>query len=174
MDYSKLGPGTHKVITIRKNGSKRITTIINEPSKTDPSFKDDCDVNNIIDRFTKTGQLTHINSRQGQYGDFSQVPDLLTALTTINDANTMFDSLSAKIQKRFQNSPALLMEFLNDPSNEEEAIKLGFFKKSDDSTLSTDTKPLGAVGKKTQKTESNTIKNENSAPPKNNEPNDEK
>lgn len=38
-------------------------------SLTHQSFKDECDVNNVIKRFTRTGQLTHVNQRPAQYGD---------------------------------------------------------------------------------------------------------
>ena len=48
-----------KVIEKRKNGSIRVYTVNNEPSMTDQQFKDDCDVNSIVNKFTKTGHLTH-------------------------------------------------------------------------------------------------------------------
>lgn len=33
------------------------------------SFKDECDVNNVIERFTRTGKLDHLNPRSPQYGE---------------------------------------------------------------------------------------------------------
>ena len=40
---------------------------------TDQQFKDDCDVNFIVDKFTKTGHLTHLAKFQGMYADVSFV-----------------------------------------------------------------------------------------------------
>ena len=56
-----------KVIEKRKNGSIRVYTVNNEPSMTDQQFKDDCDVNFIVNKFTKTGHLTHLAKFQGMY-----------------------------------------------------------------------------------------------------------
>ena len=39
------------------------------PGKTRQSFKDECDVNRIVDRFTRTGIVEHGQRRQPQYGD---------------------------------------------------------------------------------------------------------
>lgn len=37
--------------------------------RTHQSFKDECDINNIIEMHTRTGVVQHLNNRQPQYGD---------------------------------------------------------------------------------------------------------
>lgn len=40
-----------------------------DEGQTHQSFKDECDVNNIIDLHTRTGLVTHLNPGSPQYGD---------------------------------------------------------------------------------------------------------
>ena len=49
-------------------------------SRTQQSFRDECDINNILRKFNVTGQLP-IGSVQPQYGDFSGITDYQSALT---------------------------------------------------------------------------------------------
>lgn len=121
-----------KVIETRKNGSKRVYTkftedeILHQKVKmADQSFKEECDVNVILSRYMKTGQLIHVNTRTGVYADVSEIPDLMGAMTQVQHAQQAFDDLPAEIRKRFNNSPVEMINFLQDPRNDEEAIKLG-------------------------------------------------
>lgn len=114
-----------KVIEKRKNGSIRVYTVNNEPSMTDQQFKDDCDVNFIVNKFTKTGHLTHLAKFQGMYADVSAIPDLAEAMQIVSTAQTAFDTLPAELRSRFGNSPVNMVEFVNDVNNKDEAIKLG-------------------------------------------------
>ena len=65
------------------------------------------------------------NPNEMTYGDFTNVIDYETALQRVITAQESFDSLPAKLRDRFQNDPANLIEFLNDESNRDEAVKLG-------------------------------------------------
>lgn len=116
---------SRSIISRRSNGSVRCISIPGELSKTDESFKDECDVNNIMDKFRKTGNLTHVAKIQGTYGDFSEVPDLQDAMQTVTEATLAFDSLPSRIRLRFGNSPNEFLNFMANPQNDEEAIKLG-------------------------------------------------
>ncbi|AZL82697.1 internal scaffolding protein [Apis mellifera associated microvirus 24] len=114
-----------KQITKRKNGTIRVVTHNNKPSLTDQSFKDDCDINTIWSRFKKTKIWPGDPSRVGQYGDFTDVPDLLVATQRIHDAEDAFNQLPAKLRLRFNNNPLEMVQFLQDPKNLEESIQLG-------------------------------------------------
>lgn len=114
-----------KVIEIRKNGTKRVYTVNNEPSKTDQSQAKECDVNHIMKKYMKTGQITHLAKVRGTYADVSAIPDLNEALSIVKQADESFSSLPAQVRKRFGNDPSQLLEFLKDPKNDEEAIQLG-------------------------------------------------
>ena len=114
-----------KQIQIRENGTKRVATINTLPSKTDQSFKDECDVNNIIAKFNKTGQISHLTKRQGQYADVANIPDLHTASIQVQEAGQAFKDLPAILRKKFNHDPINMIEYLQDPANDEEAVKLG-------------------------------------------------
>jgi len=101
--------------------------VCEEPTRTQQHHKEECDINVILERFGKTGQLP-INAISGTYGDFSGVHDYHTALNTLIAAESEFDALPAKIRAKFANEPANLIEFLNDPKNKNEAIELGLVK----------------------------------------------
>ncbi|MEM4202187.1 MAG: hypothetical protein QW786_03165, partial [Candidatus Hadarchaeum sp.] len=66
-----------KVITKRPNGTRRVFTRNTEPSKTKQDMKKDCDVNFIVQKFMKTGQMSQLNQNQGSYADVTGIKDLL-------------------------------------------------------------------------------------------------
>lgn len=83
------------------------------------------DIMRIVRKHRETGELDHISSTLASYGDFTQVPDMQTALNQADAANDMFGELPAEIRKRFNHSPAEFVEFFDDPENDLEAIELG-------------------------------------------------
>lgn len=118
-----------KEIILRKNGSKRVRTINLTPSKTDQQYKEDCDTNTIINKFRKTGQITHLAQRQGSFADVSQIPDLLPSLEKLQEAADHFQTLPSKIRTKFNNSIENLVQFLHNPDNTTEAINMGLIPK---------------------------------------------
>lgn len=96
-----------------------------EPSMTKQSFKDECDINLIVQRAVSGADISHVNSRVAQYGDFTNIPDFQAALDMVNRAHGMFMSLDGFVRERFSNDPAKMVSFLNDPKNRDEAIRLG-------------------------------------------------
>lgn len=62
---------------------------------------------------------------QGQFADVSEIPDLLEAIKTVTSAQQTFDELPAELRRKFGNSPVNMVEYLQDPSNDIEAVKLG-------------------------------------------------
>ncbi len=95
------------------------------PSKTQQSFKDETDINLIMAKFRKTGELTHLQKREPTYGDFTMAVDYLDASNRVLAAQADFDSLSGEIRARMNNSPAEFLAFMEDPENLEEARALG-------------------------------------------------
>ena len=61
---------SNKEYYTRPNGSIGIRTINNEPSLTIQDYVHEVDVNNIMDRFLKTGQLTHVAQSPLIYRDW--------------------------------------------------------------------------------------------------------
>lgn len=107
----------------------RVMTINEEPTRTQQQFKDDVNVNNIMKRYKKTGQITHLSGRQGQYMNLTSAPDYFEAMQKIATANSAFLTLPSEVRRRFGNDPALLLEFIHDERNYDEGVKLGIFER---------------------------------------------
>lgn len=132
-DLSTLPSGKYKYR--RENGSIRVFSVNNDPSKTDQSFAEQCDINNIIKRYQQTGQVTHLAKNQGIYSDVSEIPDLQGAFQAVQDASFAFSTLPASIRDRFKNNPIEFVEFLQNPENDAEAISLGLKTSTQTGTL---------------------------------------
>lgn len=87
-------------------------------------FKDECDINTIVERFGLTGTVPE-NFRMPLTGDFRDAPDFFTAMLKVREAGESFMELPADIRARFVNDPGRLIEFLENPANRDEAVKLG-------------------------------------------------
>lgn len=111
-------------ITKRANGDLHVETINEEPSLTQQQFKEDCDINVIMEKYHQTGILP-APQLIGTYADLTQQKDYLEAMQIVLDANAAFMTLPVKTRIRFDNDPAQLLAFVHDEKNLEEAIKLG-------------------------------------------------
>lgn len=96
--------------------------------RTQQHFKDEVDINTIVERFGLTGELPTV-VRLPAYTDYEGVFDFLTAQNKIREATEAFMELPAKIRARFDNSEQKFLEFCADPDNTDEAIKLGLVTK---------------------------------------------
>ena len=104
---------------------RKYAKVFNQPSLTKQSFKDECDVNQVMKRFNKTGVLDHTNPRRPVYADVSNFTDYQTSVGIVLRAHESFENLPAEIRAKFENDPGKLLEFIDDPANAEEAIELG-------------------------------------------------
>ena len=102
-----------------------------KPSMTKQSFKKQCNINNIMSKYEKTGVLTHVNTKQPQYGDFSQIPDYRESLDKVIQAEDSFLSLPAKIRAKFNHYPSEFMDFCLDPENRDQMIEMGLIRPSE-------------------------------------------
>lgn len=106
--------------------TKRVYTDYGETeSLTEQQHVDKVDVNQIIKRYRSGHEITHLNKKAGVYADLSQMQDYNVMLNQIMNANQAFDDLPAELRSRFNNNPAELIQFLADPKNSDEAVKLG-------------------------------------------------
>lgn len=95
-----------------------------EPSLTKQQFADECDINNIIDRFEQTGQLPAGTNREPQYG-YAPATDFREAMEIVTKAKENFDRLPAQIRARFGNSPENFLQFAENPANLPEMVAMG-------------------------------------------------
>ncbi len=100
-----------------------------EPTLAQQHFKEECDINTILQKFSITGILPEA-PLSPRYGDFSGIGDYHTALNRVMAAQEEFESLPAQIRARFDNDPAKLIDFLDDESNRTEAENLGLVERA--------------------------------------------
>jgi len=62
---SAKAPASHEVPGSRPHS----ISFVGVQAKTKQSFRDECDVNKIVDRFTRTGEITHTARIKPQFGD---------------------------------------------------------------------------------------------------------
>lgn len=87
------------------------------------SFRDECNVNMIMDRFIATGVFP-LPKLQPRYGSLIGL-DLHDLMDQVADAGEAFDALPAKLRDRFNNDPQQFVEFVLDPTNADELIRMG-------------------------------------------------
>lgn len=91
------------------------------------SFAEECDINNIMAKFTRTGLIEWSNKYEGTYDDVSGVT-FEACMDTVLKAQEMFDDLPSSVRNRFQNNPAAFLDFIGNAENREEAQKLGLLR----------------------------------------------
>lgn len=97
-----------------------------DPTLAQQSFKDDADINVILERFNITGELTSSSSIEPRYGDFLDSPvDYKQALDVVMAAQSTFNGLPAFLRTRFDNDAAKFVDFVSDERNRDEALELG-------------------------------------------------
>lgn len=102
-------------------------------SRTRQSEAHKCDLNLAVSKYRKnkvlTGPLaTSQNGVKAVFGDFVNAPaDFLEASNIIVRANNSFLELPSNIRETFKNDPAFFLEFVSNPNNKENCIKMGLF-----------------------------------------------
>lgn len=90
--------------------------------RTKQAFKDSTDVNKMLRKAQKAGTLSHLVRHGAVYGDFSDVPDLLTAQNRINAGKAIYDELPSEIRKEFPDM-FKFFEYVNDPANKDDLVE---------------------------------------------------
>ena len=104
---------------------RRVKKEVGESSLTKQEFRDQCDVNRIMDKYAKTRLFDHVNQYQGSYGDFADAPDYHTALNKMYEADAMFMTVPSEIRELFNNDAGQFLEFVMNKENEEEMREIG-------------------------------------------------
>lgn len=96
---------------------------------TKQSFAEDCDLNVIAARYgLDDGSIPPVPISD-EILDFTDTPDLRSAMDRVHDAQERFMSLPAKLRSKFNNDPRQLHDWVLDQDNYDEALKLGFIAK---------------------------------------------
>ena len=107
----------------------KVFTENNEPSKTDLSYAEDADINNIIYKYTKTGIIDNVAKVRGVFADVSDIPGLLEGAERIQEARDMFMLLPAQVRSEFKNDVVQFYNTLVDPNKVDYLVELGLLKK---------------------------------------------
>lgn len=103
-----------------------VITENDEPSLTQQHHAKDADINEIMRRFGVTdGAIPPATLDPQYFGDFTDEVDFRGALDRTREALDRFNLLPADIRRRFGGDPVALWQFVTDPENFDEAIKLG-------------------------------------------------
>lgn len=98
-------------------------------SRTKQSFAKACDINEIMKSWERSGVITHVRNAPGVYEDFSGVEEYDQAMIKIRRAQEAFATLSPSVRRFFNNDPAELIRFVDDPENSPQAESLGLFER---------------------------------------------
>lgn len=92
--------------------------VYEQPGRTKQAFKDDCDVNRILQKAQKVGSLSHLQKHGAFYGDFANAPkDLFEAREMLDRGEAIFKDLPAEIRNEFENDALKFFGAMNDPAN---------------------------------------------------------
>lgn len=107
------------IITDRKKGSsspRRVALDFSEdPGRTKQEFKKECDINNIMAKFRKTGAIEHVQKHGAVYGEASGV-DFTEAMRIVTHGNTLWEELPSHIKDDYS-GPAEFLDFVHDEAN---------------------------------------------------------
>lgn len=77
------------------------------------SAKAECDINNIVNTYKKTGIIKNIKNTPGEYLALPSETDYQLALNTIIEGQTAFDALPSVVREKFKNDPAIFLSALS-------------------------------------------------------------
>lgn len=100
------------------------STFTTTDSRTEQSHKEECDINQILSKYIKTGVLAHQRQYSPQYGEFTST-DFHEAQNIIATASSMFAELPAQVRNKFDNDPALFLDFAGDENNMQSMVDMG-------------------------------------------------
>jgi len=95
------------------------------PGRTKQSFRDDCDINVIVEKHAKTGFLNALQVPPPMYLDLASVPDYQTAANYMATSEQYFMTLPAQVRAEFQNDVSQFIDFLAQPDAHERLKDVG-------------------------------------------------
>lgn len=119
----------------RYNAPKSPVADSSKPSLTQQEFKESCDINNILAKFSVQAQALGVDPSllmpqdQGSYGDFSQLDDFQTAQNKIAFLNDQFSHLPSDVRRKFGDDLNTFIGAISDPNRIDELGDLGVWNK---------------------------------------------
>lgn len=95
------------------------------PTRTKIGEADHVNINNIVRRARCTGMLDHVDAQEAAFGHWDATQDYVDARLRVQEAEEAFFSLPSGIRSLCDNDPALFVDFIDDPENEEALREAG-------------------------------------------------
>lgn len=108
----------------------RVYAPITGPSMTKQSHKAECDINNILKQYQKTGILQHITQQQPIYTDLPDNTDYQQSLEILQKADDTFSTLPSVVRAHFHNDPGEFLAAFHDPSQRSQLEEWGLINKA--------------------------------------------
>jgi phage internal scaffolding protein len=96
-----------------------------EETKTEQSHKSEVDINNIVKRAGNMELISKVAALQEIVFDDVTGNDFQENMNAIIKAKETFESVPSGIRRQFDNDPAKFLDFVYDPANKDELIKMG-------------------------------------------------
>lgn len=103
---------------------KRIQIHFDGAGRTKQTFKDECDINKIMEKYQTTGAISHVANTQNNYG-FADSITFTESMQIVSEGNRMFLELPSSIRSKFRHDPAEFLAYVQDPSNTAGMAELG-------------------------------------------------
>lgn len=104
--------------------SERVTHPIGGPSLTQQHQKDETDINKMSAKLMRARAAGNPTGRKPFFGVIPS-ETFHEMLNKVTDIDNQFRRLPGKVRFRFRNNPEMLLRFLEDSTNLDEAVKLG-------------------------------------------------
>lgn len=85
-------------------------------------------INTIVAQYDKTGLLPQVG-REALFADVSDVGDYRSALDLIRNAEELFMTIPADVRSRFENDPAVFLDWTSNADNRDEMVEMGLLEK---------------------------------------------
>ncbi|AXH75306.1 MAG: internal scaffolding protein [Microviridae sp.] len=132
MSYNPNNPRplipTQKHLTSNYSPKLRIQLTFPENSLyTKQEFKEECDINYIMNQYQQTGLIPNLNEIAPQYLEDTDF-DFRSSMEYIAEAKSLFNQMPSKIRAQFDNDPATFLDFCSKEKNRPELAEMGLLK----------------------------------------------
>lgn len=100
---------------------------------TKQAHKAECDINNILNQYKRTGIITHVQSARAIYTDLPSDVDYQQSLNTLMAAEAAFLDLPAVVRDHFHNDPAQFLAAFGDDKQADKLREFGLLRAAEPS-----------------------------------------
>lgn len=96
-----------------------------DPGLTRQEFAEECDINTIMERYERSGVVSHVNRAEPVFLDTTLYKGLQASMDAFKEAEMAFLALPAKVRREFDNDPQKFVDYAVDPTNVEQMREWG-------------------------------------------------